>query len=82
MTPVALEPELVAKLTANGGEVPLTDADGKPVGYFLSPEAYARMRELVGERLGSEVTLEEFRRALADPRRHSTDDVLKLLEGE
>ncbi len=27
MSPVAIDAELVAKLTANGGQVPLTDAD-------------------------------------------------------
>ena len=47
MTPVALDPELVAKLTANGGEVPLTDTAGKPIGYFLSPEVYESMRKAV-----------------------------------
>ena len=81
-TPVALDAELVAKLTADGGEVPLTDAGGKPVGVFLSPEMYRQMREAMSDQATAEVTLEEFRRSLADPQRHTMDEVFKLLEGE
>ncbi len=82
MSPVAIEPELIAKITSNGGHVPLTDASGKPVGYFLSPEEYARMKKAFNDGMYQEPTLEEFRRALADPRRHTMEEVFKLLEGE
>lgn len=82
MSPVAIEPELIAKFASNGGHVPLTDANGKPVGYFLSPDHYESMRQAVLDNLSREPTLEEFRRALADPRRHTMEEVFKLLEGE
>jgi hypothetical protein len=82
MSPVALEPELVAKLTSNGGHVPLTDATGKPVGYFLSQDQFESMRQAVMEHLSREPILEDFRRALANPRRHTMEEVFKLLEGE
>lgn len=82
MTPVALEPELVAKLTSNGGQVPLTDTAGKPIGYFLSPKAYEQMRKAVYDQAFAEITEEDVRQALADPRRHTMEEVFKLLEGE
>ncbi len=82
MAPVTIDPELVAKLTANGGLVPLTDASGTPVGYFLSPEEYARMKKACNDWMYQEPTLEEFRRALADPKRYTTEEVMKLLEDE
>jgi hypothetical protein len=80
MTPVALEPELVAQLTANGGKVPLVDRDGNPVGYFLSPSQFALMEQALNDWMYREPTAEDVRKSLADPRRHSTEDVLKLLE--
>jgi acetyl-CoA acetyltransferase len=80
MTPVTIAPDLLAQLT--GEEVPLADAAGKPVGYFLTAERFALLEALARERLTGEVALAEFRRALANPRRHSMADVLKLVEGE
>jgi hypothetical protein len=82
MAPVTIDPELLAKLTSNGGRVPLADPDGNPVGYFLSPAVYETMRRAVLEHASQEVTLEDFRRSLADPRRHTMEEVFKLLEGE
>lgn len=82
MSPVALNAELTAKLTSNGGRVPLTGPDGKLLGYFVSQEEYESMRRAVMESLSREPTLEEFRRALADPRRHTMEEVFKLLEGD
>ena len=82
MAPVTLDPELIAKLTSNGGQVPLADRDGKTVGYFLSPDEYAAMRRAALEQLSREPMLEDFRRSLADPRRHTMEEVFKLLEDE
>ena len=81
MSPVPLDADLVAKLTTTGGHVPLTDPAGRSVGYFLSPDEYESLRRAAGSR-APEATLEEFRRALANPKRHTTDEVFKLLEGE
>jgi hypothetical protein len=75
MSPIRIDPDLIAQLTRNGGEVPLAGPDGAPVGYFLTPERYARMHALVA----SDVTEEDCQRALADPRRHTTDEVFRLL---
>jgi hypothetical protein len=80
MDPVAIEPELAAKLTNDGGHVPLTDREGKPLGYFLSQAEYERMKKAFEEQMYQEPTLEEFRRSLANPKRYTTEDVLKLLE--
>ena len=79
--PVALDAEVVAKLTANGGQVPLTDTSGKPIGYFLSPQVFEAMRKAMYDQAFAEITEEDVERALADPRRHTTEEVFKLLEG-
>lgn len=82
MSPVAIDAELVAKLTANGGQVPLTDMAGKAIGYYVSPEEYARLQKARYDQAFAEITEEEVHQALADPRRHTMDEVFKLLEKE
>jgi hypothetical protein len=82
MTPIPLDPELVSKLTSNGGQVPLTDTNGQPVGYFVSSEVYAVMRKAMHDQALAEITDEEVQRAFATPKRHTMDDVFKLLEGK
>ena len=80
MTPVSLDPELVRKLTSNGGQVPLTDTNGNPVGYFVSPTVYEAMKDAFYDRAFAEITEEDIRRALANPKRHTMEEVLKLLD--
>jgi hypothetical protein len=80
MSPVPLDADLVAKLTTTGGHVPLTDTAGRSVGFFLTPAEYEALRRAAGGR-DPDATLGEFRRALANPKRHTTDEVFKLLEG-
>lgn len=81
MTPVTIDAELVAKLTSNGGRVPLADPDGNAVGVYLSAERLALLEKAFDAGLYGEPTLEEFRRALANPKRHTMEEVFKLLEG-
>ena len=80
MTPVSLDSELVQKLTANGGQVPLTDASGKAIGYFLTPERFEVMEKALYDQAFSEMSDEEAQRILANPKRHTMEEVLKLLE--
>ena len=77
--PVALDPGLVARLTSNSGQVPLTDSAGNPEGYFVSPAMHASMMKAMYDQAFAEITEEEVREALADPRRHTMDEVFKLL---
>ena len=80
MTPVSLDSELVRKLTANGGQVPLTDDRGNAIGYFLTPERFEIMQKALYDQAFAEMTDEEARRVLANPKRHTMEEVLKLLE--
>jgi hypothetical protein len=81
MTPVTIDAELVAKLTSNGGRVPLTGPDGKLVGYFVSADADEQPKGRPPGWMHREPTLEEFRQSLANSKRwYTTEDVLKLLE--
>jgi hypothetical protein len=80
MTPVSLDPELVQKLTANGGQVPLTDASGNAIGFFLTTERFEVMEKALYDQAFAEMSDEEARRVLANPKRHTMEEVLKLLE--
>jgi hypothetical protein len=82
MSLVTLDAELIAKLTSDGGRVPLTDPDGKTVGYFISPDRLAMLEKGFDESLADEPTEEEVRAALANPKRYSMEEVMKLLEDE
>jgi hypothetical protein len=82
MTPVSLDSELVRKLTANGGQVPLTDPSGNAIGYFLTPERFEIMQKALYDQAFAEITEEDVQRALANPKRHTMEEVFKLLEGE
>lgn len=80
MNPVSLDPELVTKLTSNGGQVTLTDVHGNAVGYFLTPARFEVMQKALYDQAFAELSDEEARRVLTDPRRHSMEEVLKLVE--
>lgn len=82
MTPVTIDAELVAKLTSNGGRVPMADPNGKTVGFFVSPDRLAILEKALDAQLYDEPTAEDIRRALADPKRYSMEEVMKLVEGE
>lgn len=79
MTPVAIDSELAAKLTANGGQVPLTDRDGKPIGYFLSPERLAYMEKALYDLAWAEVSEDELRQDAAQPGKYTNEEVMKML---
>lgn len=79
MTPVAIDAELAAKLTANCGQVPLTDRDGKPIGYFLSSEEYAYIQQALYDQAIAEVGEEELSRAEAQTGGYTTSEVLRRL---
>jgi hypothetical protein len=82
MTPVTIDADLLTKLTSNGGKVPLADAAGATVGYFVSSDRLAMLEQAFEAQLDEEPTEEDVRRILADPRWHTTEEVFKLLEGE
>jgi len=59
MSPVAIDYELAAKLASNGGQVPLTDMTGKPIGYYVSPEEFERMQKARYDQTFAEITKED-----------------------
>jgi hypothetical protein len=80
MSPIAIDSELAAKLTSNGGQVQLTDMTGKPIGYYVSPEEFARMQKARYDQAFAEITEEGINEALADPSRYTMEEVFMLLE--
>lgn len=81
MTPVSISPDLIARLVGKGDEIPLAGADGTPVGYFLSPEQYATMRKAFFDWAFAQFPPDQAARVFANPGRHTTAEVFKLLEG-
>jgi hypothetical protein len=82
MSTVTIDAVLSEKLAKAGQEVPLAGPDGRQVGYFLSPQTYESMKKALYDWAFARVTTDDLRRALADPRRHSMEEVLKLVEGD
>jgi len=58
-------------LTANGDQVPLTDAKGNAIGYFLTPERFEMMQKVHYDQAFDELSDEEASRILANPKRYS-----------
>ena len=76
MVSVMIDPELVTKLLSNGGKVLLTDSSGKALGHFVALDHQDKPIDWMYQ----EPTLEEFRAAIARGGRHTTEEILKLLE--
>jgi hypothetical protein len=82
MQPIRIDAELAKKLQEAGREVPLVGPDGHPKGFFVSPDQYALLHALADElQEYQRPTIEELRKSLANPKRYSMDDVLRLFEG-
>jgi hypothetical protein len=81
---VTIPPEVVEQLAgANGREVPLCDATGNIVGYYLSAarmEAIRAEREQMYDAGSPFLSEEELDAAERAGGSHSTGEVLKLLE--
>jgi hypothetical protein len=82
MGKITLDPGTAELLSQTRGDAELVGPDGRPVGCFLSPGQYEAMRKAFVEWAFSQVTEEDCRRALANPKRHTMEEVLKLVEGE
>lgn len=80
MSPVTIDAALFEKLTPILCELPLAGPDGRLAGYFVPSGTYDAMRKALYDQLLTEVTVEDCRRALANPIRHSMDEVMKLVE--
>jgi hypothetical protein len=82
MSTVTIDAALFEKLTQTLLEVPLAGPDGRIAGYYVPPGTYQAMRKAFYDRLFAQVTIEDLNRSLADPRRHSMEEVLRLVEGD
>lgn len=83
MAVIIFEPEQAAQVNGTGEAVAVTDRDGKLPGHLIRPEEYEAFkawRQAALDRLHKEPTVEEMRAALSNPRRYSTEDILRLVE--
>ena len=82
MGKIMLDPQTVAVLGQATGDAELCGPDGRPVGYYLSPDVYRSMQKNLYEWTNVQVTDEELERAFAGTKRYATADILKLVEGD
>jgi len=77
-----IDDELRAKLTSREEHVPLVGSDGATIGYVLSPEVYAVVLREAYSRADVATNEGELRESLAEPTRHTTAQMLELVDGE
>jgi hypothetical protein len=77
-----MPPELESLMASSPAGVSLTGPDGQPAAYVLSQDEYEMMRKAFYDWADAQFTEEDMRRSLANPKRHSMEAVLKLVEGE
>lgn len=82
MSTITIDAALLEQLTRTDREVSLAGPDGRRVGYFVPPETYESMRKALYDWAFAQRTSEDVKRALADPRRHTMEEVFKLVEGD
>lgn len=74
--------ELASLMSTSHEGVILTGPDGQPAARVVRPDEYRAMRKAFYDRAFVQVSAEDVRLALADRKRHTTEEVLKLVEGE
>jgi len=82
MSKGTLDAATTAALSGTVADTELFSPDGRSVGYFVPPRVYESMRKAFYERAFSDISADDVRRSLANPKRHSMAEVLKLVEGE
>ncbi len=82
MSEITLDAVTAAAIAKSPTATRVCDPDGRTVGYVMPAGEYEAWRKAMYDQAFAEITEEDVRRALADPRRHTTDEVFKLLEGE
>lgn len=80
MSEITLDAATAAAVAKAVTPTRVCDPDGRTVGYVISPDEYAT-RKAMYDQAFAEITEEDVAEALADPRRHTMDEVFKLLEG-
>ena len=80
MSTFTLDPATAEALSRATDQTELLAPDGSAVGYFVDPATYAAMWKAFMDKVGDDVSVEECLRALANPKRHSMDEVWKLFE--
>jgi len=81
MSEIILDAATVATLSKAFGTTRVCDPEGRTVGYLVSPEFYKQAQTTLYDEAFNEITEEDVNEVLADPRRHTTEDVFKLLKG-
>lgn len=80
MGKITLDPETTAAVRQAPGDAKICDPDGQRLGYFVRPGLYEAMKKAALDWAFSEITEDDCRRALANPKRHTMDEVWKLFE--
>lgn len=85
MATIQLDPAVARQLAEAGGQASVADADGKVFGVLLSQEEHAlrekHLKSVMYDLAFATMDKEAIRAALANPVRHSIDDVIRMVEG-
>ena len=84
MPTIELDPSVATKLAEAGGQVSVADAEGKVFAVLLTAEVHRQMehewKRAMYDLAFATMDVEANRAALANPVRHSMDDVIKMVE--
>lgn len=85
MSRFQVDPALKEAISSNGQQLELCDESGRVIGYVISPTEMRKV-ELNRQSLAAiyakadeTFDADAYRRALADPRKYSTEEVIKKL---
>ncbi len=84
MPTIELDPSVAVKLAEAGGQVSVADAEGKVFAVLLTAEAHTQLEQewkrAMYDLAFAKMDKDAIRAALANPIRHSMDEVIKMVE--
>ena len=84
MPTIELDPSVAVKLAEAGGQIEVADAEGKVFGVLLAADAHRELEQqwkrAMYDLAFAKMDKDAIRAALANPIRHSMDEVIKMVE--
>ena len=81
MKPIQIDAELAKRLDEAGSEVPLVGPDGERKGLVVDQGQYEMFKKMAYELAKQRVTPEELQKSIANPKKHTMEEVMRMVEG-
>jgi len=81
MQPIQIDAELAKKLQEAGKEVPLVGPDGVAQGVVVDAGQYEMFKKMAYHWAKEQVTLEDLQKSMANPKKHTMEEVMRMVEG-